>query len=770
MKSNRYPRILYIAILLVFMFTVISCNNTKHLPAGDALYTGSSIKIVKTDLNRKEKHTLNDDLEKLTRPRPNSKFLGIPFKLSLYNFGGKPGNKKGLGGFVRKLGEPPVLLSDFDLNHNEKVLQNYLENRGFFHAVVNGDTSVKRKRAHANFTVNSGPQYKIKTVTFVSDSSDLQNSIKSTQPNTLLIPGAPFNLDLLKGERDRIDAALKELGYYYFSPDYILIDADSSIGDHKVNLFVTTKSTTPFDARKAFKINDIFIYSNYNLATAAVDTATSNIVFYKGYYVVDKNKMYKAPLFEKIMLFRPGELYNRTDHNQSLSRLINLGVYKFVKNRFEQVPDSAKLNAFYYLTPLPVHNITAQVSGNTKSNSTVGSLVTFRWTDKNIAHRANILSIHASVGSEVQYLGNISGINTFTFASGFNYSIPYFIVPFFKINTSGEFVPKTNISFEYSILDRKKLYTLNSFRGELGYLWKPNIRKEHRLNPISINYVQPLNVSKLYDSLANKNPTLKRTIRKQFIIGSNYNYTYDELTSKPKGSNAWFFIGNLDLSGNILGLVTGANAKAGRTYNILNADFSQYVRSEIDIRRYIKVGAKDIWANRFDLGFGVPYGNSISLPYIKQFFVGGNNSVRAFRSRSVGPGKYRSFYADSSSYYPDQAGDIKMELNSEFRVKFNSILEGAAFIDAGNVWLFNEDPNQPGGKFSGKFLNQLAIGTGIGVRFDLQILLLRLDLATPVREPWLPAGQQFVLNQFNLGSKSWRRKNLVFNIAIGYPF
>ena len=770
MKSISTYKYFQIGVFIVLIFFIISCNNTKYIPAGDALYTGARVTIKQADLNRKEQKTLQEDLVTLTRPRPNSKFLGVPIKLSLYNFGGKPGKKKGLGGFIRKMGEPPVLLSQFDLDHNSKLLQNYLENRGFFKATVTGDTVVKRKRAHANFNVIAGAQYKIKTVTFENDSSEVETAVKNTEANTLLKPGAPFNLDLLKGERDRIDAALKELGFYYFSPDYIIIDADSSIGDHKVNLYVDVKPNTPYDGRRAFKINDIYIYSNYNLATAAVDTTTSNITFYKGYYVVDKNKMYKASLFEKIMLFRPGEYYNRTDHNQSLSRLINLGVYKFVKNRFEQVPDSAKLNAFYYLTPLPVHNITAQVTGNTKSNSTVGSLVTFKWTDKNIAHRANILSIYSSVGSEVQYLGNISGINTFTLAGGFNYSIPYFVIPFFKLNSYGEYVPKTNINFDYSILDRTKLYALNSFRGELGYIWKPSAEKEHRLNPISINYVQPLRVTKLYDSIENRNPTLRKAIQKQFIIGSNYNFTYDQLISKPKGSSGWFFIGNLDLSGNLLGLFSGANAKAGKTYNIFGVDFSQYVRTETDLRRYIKVGLKSVWANRFDLGIGIPYGNSLSLPYIKQFFVGGNNSVRAFRSRSVGPGTYRSPFVDSSFYYPDQSGDIKLEINTEFRMKFNSILEGAAFIDAGNVWLFNNDPNQPGGKFTNKFFNQLAIGTGIGMRFDLQILLLRLDLATPVREPWLPAGHQFVLNQFNLGSKSWRRKNLVLNIAIGYPF
>ena len=170
------------------------------------------------------------------------------------------------------------------------------------------------------------------------------------------------------------------------------------------------------------------------------------------------------------------------------------------------------------------------------------------------------------------------------------------------------------------------------------------------------------------------------------------------------------------------------------------------------------------------LGFGYPYGNSRQLPYIKQFFIGGNNSIRAFRSRSVGPGIYRSPKADSLSFYPDQAGDIKLELNTELRYKVNNIVEGAFFIDAGNIWMYNKDPHRPGAQFNKNFLKQLAVGTGIGLRLDLTILLLRIDIGMPVREPWLEPGHRWVLDKIDFSDRDWRRKNLVLNLAIGYPF
>jgi outer membrane protein assembly factor BamA len=289
---------------------------------------------------------------------------------------------------------------------------------------------------------------------------------------------------------------------------------------------------------------------------------------------------------------------------------------------------------------------------------------------------------------------------------------------------------------------------------------------EHQLNPIAITYVQPSNITQEYIDSAINNPTLLLAVQKQFILGSTYNFTYNQLVGKQP-RNAIYFNGNLDLSGNIAGLLSGADAKDGNTKYVFGLDFAQYVRVETDFRYYHKEG-NTVWANRIDVGFGYPYGNSTALPFVKQFFVGGTNSLRAFRSSSVGPGTYEP--ADQSNFLPDQTGDIKLELNTELRVKLFSIVNGAIFVDAGNVWLYNADTSRPGGQFNGQFLQQLAVGTGVGLRFDISILILRLDVAFPLRKPYLPEGQRWVINQIDFGSGNWRSQNLVFNLGIGYPF
>jgi outer membrane protein assembly factor BamA len=451
----------------------------------------------------------------------------------------------------------------------------------------------------------------------------------------------------------------------------------------------------------------------------------------------------------------------------SLNRLVNLNLFKFVKNRFELAPsvDTPALDVYYYLTPLPKRSLSAQVTGSTKSNNLTGTEITISWRNRNTFRAGELLVINASVGSEVQYGGPLQGFNTYSTGISALLAIPRFIVPFVQLNNKSGYVPRTGISLSYDILHKQKLYTMNSFRGEFGYMWKEDMRKEHRLNPISINYVIPANVTQLYADSAAKHPSLQKAIERQFILGGNYNYNYNQLIN-AQPVNAIYFNGVVDLSGNVAGLVVPV-AKDTNTRQLFNQDFAQYVKLESDLRYYRKVGMRMTWANRLITGFGYPYGNSRELPFIKQFFSGGNNSIRAFRSRSIGPGTFKDTL--NRDFLPDQTGDIKLELNTELRMKFSRILEGAVFVDAGNIWLYRENPEKPGAEFSKDFLKQLAVGTGVGIRLDFTFFLLRLDVAFPLRKPYL-VGNEWVMDQIDFTNKNWRSDNIIYNLAIGYPF
>ena len=769
MRMRNRLAIFFCSITMIFF---VSCNTTKLVPKADALYTGATIKVKDSTLSKKEKNRIVDQTEHLPRPLPNSKFLGIPFKLLLYNMAGDTSKHNFIRKFLRKLGQPPVLLSSVNIDYNAKLLVNYLQNIGYFKVEATGDTIVKKKKGHAIYTLMPGPVYTINEVNFETDSSSMGSAILDTKSKSILHPGDPFNLEVIKGERLRIDAILKEEGYYYFSPELLILDTDSTIGNNKVNMYLKVKDKTPDVAKKPYTIDNVFIYPNYRLNANRVDTTLDEKYLYDGYYIVDPRHKFKPKLFPRIMRFDSGDVYNRTDHNLTLSRLINLGVFKFVKNRFDISPsnegDTGRLNTYYYLTPLPKKTLRAEISGNTKSNNYLGSLVTLTFGNRNTFRGAEQLDIHANVGSEVQYSGYQRGFNTYRLGGGITFTIPKFVVPFFYFNTTNAFVPKTKIALSYDLLNRRKLYTVNSFKADLGYVWKPNIKVTQEFNPISINYVSAINVTQIYKDSITKDPILKHAIDTQFIVGSNYSYTIDPFVNDPNGSG-FYFNGLADLSGNVAGLFIKKDP-ANNQKRIFGTPISQYLKAQSDLRYYYAFNKNTRLANRVILGVGFPYGNSSQLPYIKQYFIGGNNSLRAFRSRSIGPGIYRDPRADSLTFFPDQSGDIKLEMNTELRYKINNILEGAFFIDAGNIWLYNKDSIRPGAEFNKNFLNQLAVGTGVGLRINITILLLRLDIGIPLREPWLPQGQRWVLDQINFGNKEWRRKNLVLNLAIGYPF
>jgi outer membrane protein assembly factor BamA len=617
--------------------------------------------------------------------------------------------------------------------------------------------------------VRTGTRYLIKSVTFPSDSTAVDSAVAATSQRTILKVGQPYDLDAIKAERERIDVRLKEKGYYYFNPDYLLVQVDSTVGKTEVDLIVKVKDETPPNAREVYRINDIYVYPNFSVRRDTVNLEANDIEQYKDLTIIDKKKMFKPQIFDRSMYFEKGDVYNRTDHNLSLNRLVNLGTFKFVKNQFRPADTTGNfLDAYYYLTPLQKKSIRVEVLGKTNSANYTGTELNINWSNRNTFRGAELLTITAFGGIEVQVSGQNKGYNVYRFGAEGNLIWPRFITPF-KVETSSGFVPRTRAMLGYEYQVRQQLYSLSSFRTSFGYLWKENIRKEHQFNVTEVTYVRPMNVTQEYQQMADSLSSLQRVIDPQLIFGPTYAYTYTNTMQTAK-RNTIYYRGALDISGTIAGLVTGADLSNGEPpKEVLGVPFSQYVKVENEFRHYLKLGLNSTLASRAIVGVGYGYGNTRELPFIKQFFIGGTNSIRAFRARSIGPGSFRED-VDENSFLPDQSGDIKLEMNTELRAKLFSVVNGAVFVDAGNIWLVHENPDKPGGKISKDFLKELAVGTGVGLRFDLSFLVLRTDLAFPLRKPYLPENERWVMDDINFGSSTWRRENLVFNLAIGYPF
>lgn len=736
-----------------------SCSETKSLQEGQYLYDGAKIKInAKPPLSGSKTRAMKSELNNLLRPKPNGSFLGVRFKLLLYNLAGTP-KGKGLRYLIRnKLGEPPVLASYSAFEKNRAVLQNRLENRGYFKDTVMLDTVYKGRKVTAIYTAEMGKQYVIRNVVYPSGPDSLSTAIGRMTRRSLLKKGEPYNLDVIKNERTRIDERLKQQGFYYFNPDDLLIRADSTVGDNQVDMTLIIKKSTPAEAFKIYRINEVVVFADYDVHTDT-SIAIAGLPKFQGYTIIDSQKIFKPKIFSQALVFKPGDVYNRRNHDLSLNRLISLGVFKFVKIRFDE-KDTAenKLNAYYYLTPTEKKSIRFEVSGLTQSNDANGAQVSVNWRNRNIFRGAELLTTTFYVGYLRQYLGQGVHTNTTKFGVDVSLFVPRVIGPV-KFQTNSGFIPKTRFNVGYEFFDQSAEYTLNSFKAGFAYVWRESITKEHTLEILRINLVNPTHIDSLFQLQLDTNIVLARSIEKTFIIGPTYNFNLNTQLRPNHNKNNFYFNGNIDLSANILGIVSGANVNTGNQKMIFNVPYSQYVRGEVDFRHYLSFSQYTVLASRITGGIGYAYGNSSTMPFIKEFFAGGANDIRAFRSRSLGPGSY---YAGNqkTTFIPDQPGDIKLEMSTEFRFKLFSIVRWAFFVDAGNTWTLKYDSSRVGSQISRDWPSEIAIGVGTGLRLDVSILLLRLDLGIPVREPYLPPKSRWV---FDSG-------NAVLNFAIGYPF
>jgi outer membrane protein assembly factor BamA len=371
--------------------------------------------------------------------------------------------------------------------------------------------------------------------------------------------------------------------------------------------------------------------------------------------------------------------------------------------------------------------------------------------------------------------GGQSGGSSYEIGTRGELDLPKFAVPFRLGNVSGLFVPKTRIVLGLNLLDRLQYYQLFSTDASFGYDWKASLGTEHNLNLLSITFVRLTNTTQAFNDLLSVNPLLQESFEDQFIIGQNYSFTYNDQLEKDQ-KNHVYFKGSMDFSGNLLQLAQSMFYEHKATpefpYEIFGTTYSEYCKFDIDMRYYDNtVDQTSSFANRLIAGIGIPYGNSAAMPYVKQFYIGGSNSVRAFSAWGLGPGSYKTPDSIATKSFLYQAGDIKLEANTEYRFPIVSILKGAVFVDAGNIWLLRDDPARPGGRFSvTTFLDQIAVGTGFGLRLDLSFFIIRCDLAFPLRIPYLPEGDRWVIKQIALGDPSWRTNNLMLNIAIGYPY
>ena len=762
----------YLSVVILLLFTY-SCSIEKYIPENEYLYRGATIKFVDTSLQKNYKE-VKTETEAVLYPKPNTRFLGMYPGLYFYYK-----NQREKPGFInkflnKKIGEEPVYFSDVELSETEELINNRLENRGFFYNLVQSNSEIdsSAKTANAEYKVTLKKPYVLETFQLEKDSLKAIDSLELLQKletviaedNSMIKKGMRFDLADFKAERERIDEYLKQEGYYNFNGNFLLFEADTNAYENrKFDLYLRLKDNVPDKSKVPYIIDDVDVYPYESVETQdkKKDTVTLDSLDF-----IQAQEFFKPKRLSPYILLKPGQRYNPMFSKYTSRRLSSIGTYKFVNIRYEEKDTIADengyrhLNAIIELSPMRKRSLRAELQGVTKSNNFAGPGLGLTYTNRNWFKGGEQLNIRGSAGYEKQFSsGEQAGLSSLQLGIETSVRFPRLLFPIIDINKRFKYsIPQTEIKLGADYLNRSQLYSLNSYQSSFGYIWKANRYVTHQLNPININYVRLGNVTQEFEDILTQNPFLRRSFDQQFIAGLTYGFTYNELVDSYR-KGALYFNFNFDIAGNTVSLFDkpGTDDNGNSVNKFLGLQYAQYAKGDIDVRYHYKLNEDgQVMIARFFGGLGYSYGNSESLPFVKQYFSGGPYSVRAFRIRGLGPGSYQPTDETSYNAYFDRAGDIRLEANLEYRFPLFNYVNGAIFTDAGNVWLLRENDALPGGKFSSGFTNELGIGTGVGVRVDIQGFVIRFDLASPIKRP--------------AKSFDFEYDSPVLNFAIGYPF
>ncbi|GGE45031.1 membrane protein [Psychroflexus planctonicus] len=729
------------------------------MPEDAFLYSEGKV-VLESKNDIEDKKYVQERVDEVLFPEPNSKSLGLRPGLHFYY---KAQREK--PGFINKflnkrIGEEPVYFSEVKIDNTIKVLENRLENLGHFNSKIRHEIEVDSSKRQKSITyfIKLNDAYKINSFQLdpeQKDSLPIFQDIKKSLSASEINKQKRFDLSLLKAERERIHSDLKERGYYNFNTNFLLFEIDTNQYDNKgFDLYLRLKNEVPDEALSVYKIKEVNVIPNVGLEIS--DKKKDTVRVGKINFLQD-SVYFKPERLRPFILIEEGAKYQSSVSRSTSRRLSNINTYKFVNIEYEDVDSTDQdnirwLNAKIALSPLNKRSLRFEVQGVTKSNNFTGPNLGITYINRNLFTSGEQLRINATAGYERQFLsGDQNGLSSLQLGLRSTLSFPRLLFP---IDLSPSFkysIPKTNIGVGVDLLDRTDLYTLSSFSTSFGYSWEGNKYVTHKINLINIEYLSLQNTSSDFEEILENNPFLRRSFEQQFIAGLNYSFTYNAISDQLTSSGMYFNF-NFESAGNTLDLLSSKNETPN---TFLGLAYAQYVKADFDFRYHYTLndeGQKLV--GRLFAGVGLPYGNSTSLPFVKQYFAGGPYSVRGFRIRSLGPGVYEPESGTTSFF--DQAGDIRLEANLEYRFPIISFLHGALFTDAGNVWLMDENPSLPGGKFSSNFVDEFGVSSGLGLRIDVSGFVIRFDLASPLKRP----------------AKSWNFEydQPVFNFAIGYPF
>ena len=749
------------------MLLLASCSMTKGLQEGQQLHFKTNFSFKNPKLVPKSSKVA-EQLAFIAKPIPATG-LGR-WQVGIYQWANRKGKEKGPSAWLKKtLGKPPVLYDEALSEISRQVMEKHMQDIGHFGATVALDTTVSHKKVTVSYAVTSRGQYNVRNIQQPMDTLPLTHLLLENLDETLLQMEKPYSQMALTLERNRLAELATANGFYEVNQENFYFFVDTTAGEHKVDVFLKIKLTGDSSIYQVYHLGNTTVFPDFSLEK---DTTVHTIDTLMRYdlRIVQNELVLRPSLLARMVWKDRGAVFSKTDQRETINRLLNLGIFKIANIRFEKrvEKDTYFLDRVLLLTPGLLRDKSVSFEVNSRTGNFLGTEVTGSFSHKNLFHGAELLNLSLGTGIETNIGANAGAlINTLNLNAKASLDLVGIYAPFVdRTRVRGSYLPRTTFSIGDDFQQRTGFFTLNSFNLSAGYRWRKS-RFQHELNPFFVNLVDVLQTSEQLDLLLLQNSRLRASFENVLIAGASYGLSFSNQGEDPDGQY-FYFRGGVETAGHLIHLVPQNNG------NFLGIPVAEYMKFDLDFRQYFPV-RKGQLAGRAFFGVGLPQGNSESLPYVKQYFIGGASSVRAFRIRTLGPGGFQSKLTDGSNYI-DQTGDMKLEMNLEYRFPvLPPYIKSAVFVDAGNIWLVKGDADESTPAADGRFrfnsfYNEIAVGTGIGLRIDFDVAVIRLDWAFPIRTPALVTSAGWLFSELKFLDRTWRRQNIVWNLAIGYPF
>ncbi len=771
MKKRFITYTLYLLFMVAWLTMSTACSTTKRLTENETLYTGvKEMKIESVEGVKLHSGVKSQVKKSLSVPPNNALFSSnslkfLPTELWAWNYLYSTNPKSFKGWLYGIFAKEPVLIQTVRPDLRSGIAEDILFNNGYFNSTatytVNYDPK-NAKKASVSYRVVAGQPYRLDSITFPNDTTPLAQMIRRNSDKSLLYKGQRYCADTLALERDRITTILRDSGYYYFRSEYLLYQADTTRHSGKIDLRMIISPEAPADALRAYKTGKITVSLYPPEDDAPRDTLSYRMMDVYGY----EGLKLRRSLLPNAITMRKGRTFSLSEQNSTLRNLSSLGIYRSVVmdvTPFDSIQgrDSIDVNLnLRYALPI---GFSVEANVASKSNSYIGPGLILGLSHNNLFGGGEQLSVNFNGSYEWQTGKDSNALfNSYEFGVQGSLSFPR-ILGFRPKRYLRRLKSSTRIQLGANIMNRPHYFRMVSFNTSYAYEFHTSSTALHNITPFKLVYTKMLNSTEEFNQTLAENPAIALSFRDQFIPMIGYTFTYDNGYEKSR-NNRWVWQVSATEAGNIFyGIYSLCGVKGEK--EIFGNPFSQFVKLTNEVKYYHYFSHKVSIASRLYVGAGYAYGNATELPYSEQFYIGGANSIRAFTIRSIGPGSYHPAASNENGYF-DQTGSFKLEANIELRFPIWGGLEGAAFVDAGNVWLLKDDSLRPGGKLAlNTFGNEIALGTGIGLRYDIaNYLVIRIDVGVPLHAPYDTGKAGY----YNIKGSFW--ENLRPHLAIGYPF